>query len=210
MQIVWICDREKSMIFYATKKTVERYKLPMPEDFQDTQTRQVVSAVVAAEQGDRLLEWGCKIFYFDGRKCIQIVNFASKLTFFLVDLKMKDREYISNTVAQYMFDLYEGNREMTSLLERFFTEHPITVFAKLTDKSAIASLNHMETGFLMDGYRLYDYIEGGILHTRKLNKYVNQHYPVTLKCGGKTEYIFPAEQFEKLLKARSAKKQKLS
>ncbi len=93
------------MIFYATKKIVERYKLPMPEDFQDLQTRQLVNSVIAAEQGDRLLEWGCKIFYFDGRKCIQIVNFASKLTFFLVDLKMKDREYISNTVANYMFDL---------------------------------------------------------------------------------------------------------
>ncbi len=210
MQIVWICDREKSMIFYATKKTVERYKLPMPEDFQDSQARQLVSAVMAAEQRDRLLEWGCKIFYFDGRKCIQVVNFASKLTFFLVDVKMKDREFISNTIAHYMFDLYEGNKEMTALLERFFAEHPITVFAKLTDKSAIASLNHMETGFLMDGYRLYDYIEGGILHTRKLNKYVNQQYPVTLKNDGKTNYIFPAEQFEKLLKARYTKKKNLS
>ncbi len=198
------------MIFYATKKTVERYRLPMPEAFQDPQTQQLVSAVVAAEQGDRLLEWGCKIFYFDGRKCIQVVNFASKLTFFLVDIKMKDREYISNTVAHYMFDLYEGNREMTALLERFFAEHPITVFAKLTDKSAIASLNSTERYFLMDGYLLYDYIEGGILHTRKLNKFVNQQYPFTLKINGKTEYIFPAEQFEKLLKARSAKKQNLS
>ncbi len=198
------------MIFYATKKTVERYKLPMPEDFQDPQTRQLVSAVVAAEQGDRLLEWGCKIFYFDGRKCIQVVNFASKLTFFLVDIKMKDREYISDTVAHYMFDLYEGNKEMTALLEMFFAEHPITVFSKLTDKSAIATLNHMEAGFLLDGYRLYKYIESGILHTRKLNKFVNQHYPVTLKINGKTAYIFPAEQFEKLLKARYAKKQNLS
>ncbi len=198
------------MIFYATKKTVERYKLLMPEDFQDPQTRQMVSAVMAAEQGDRLLEWGCKIFYFDGRKCIQIVNFASKLTFFLVDIKMKDREFIGNAVVHYMFDLYEGNKEMTELLNRFFVEHPITVFAKLTDKSAIASLNHMENGFLLDGYRLYEYIDGGILHTRKLNKFVNQHYPVTLKINGKTEYIFPAEQFEKLLKEWYAKKQNLS
>lgn len=31
-------------------------------------------------------------------------------------------------------------------------------------------------------------------------------YPVTLKSDGKTEYFFPAEQFEKLLLERYAKK----
>ncbi len=47
--------------------------------------------------GDQLLEWGLKLFYFDGMKCVQAVNFASKLTLFLFDIKNEEIGYILQT-----------------------------------------------------------------------------------------------------------------
>lgn len=144
------------MIIYVTKETFERYKFKMPEDFSDPISGVIASAVLQRESGDRLLEWGGKLFYFDRRKCLQVVNFASKLTFVLVDIKMEDRENIGNIIANYMFKLYDCNKKMTRLLERLFKEHPAVCFSRLKDKSAIATLNHTQTNYLLDGYRLGD------------------------------------------------------
>lgn len=42
------------------------------------------------QSGDELLEWGLKLFYFDGRKCLQAINFASKLAVFLFDIENEE------------------------------------------------------------------------------------------------------------------------
>ncbi len=84
------------MIIYVTKQTFERYKLKLPEDLKPPMN-ELAQAVMEKESGDKLCEWGGKLFYFDGRKCIQIVNFASKFTLFLVDVKMKDLLDIGGT-----------------------------------------------------------------------------------------------------------------
>lgn len=36
----------------------------------------LVENVIEVERGDRLLEWGAKIFYLDRKKCIQVSNFC--------------------------------------------------------------------------------------------------------------------------------------
>lgn len=59
-----------AMIIYATKKTIETYKLKMPEEFIDPTVRSLVQSIIEKEQGNRLFEWGAKLFYFDGRKCL--------------------------------------------------------------------------------------------------------------------------------------------
>ncbi len=190
------------MIIYATKQTAERYKLKMPEELSDPTMRSVACTVYEKERGDRLLEWGAKLFYFDRRKCIQICNFASKFTIILVDIKLHDLEYVGNTLAQYMLDIYSGDKEMTALLKRFFREYPLVCFAKLTDRKTIAALNHLQSHYLEDGYRLYNYFEGNVLQTRRLNREINREYPVTEKVDGKMQYFFPAEKFAELLKKR--------
>lgn len=195
------------MIIYVTKETFERYKLKMPEDFSDPIVGAIANAVLQRESGDRLLEWGGKLFYFDRRKCLQVVNFASKLTFVLVDIKMDDREHIGNIIANYMFELYKENKKMTRLLKRLFEEHPAVCFSRLKDKSAIATLNHTQTYYLLDGYRLGYYIRNGILHTVELNNEINRKWLFTQKINGKTEYIYPAERFEQLLCERYGEKQ---
>lgn len=140
------------MILYLTKQTFERYNLN-PSERMSASVRQITEEVKKREQGERILEWGGKIFYFDRRKCIQFCNFASKFTVFLIDFKVKDLQYIGDGIFMYLFDFYKDNREMTRLLKRLADEHPITVIDRLKDKGVIATLNHTQLDFAMDGYR---------------------------------------------------------
>ncbi len=190
------------MILYATKQTLERFKLKLPEEMSDPLVAALVRSVIQREQGDSLLEWGAKLFYFDRRKCMQVVNFASKLTLFLVDIKLDDLPGVGNAIAEYMMDLYQDSAEMKMLLERLFEEHPVFAFSKLTNRSAIATLNRTQRTFLADGYELYRYIQDGILHTRKINRDVNRDWYFTRQEGKETIYFQSAEYFEQLLKKR--------
>ena len=79
---------------------------------------------------------------------------------------------------------------------------PIVCFDKLTDKSAISTLNRTQSDFAFDGYRFYDYIENGILKTRQINEEVNTTWLVTQKIDGKTTYFYPKERFRDLLRER--------
>lgn len=190
------------MIIYATKQTVERFKLTLPEEISDPFVAALIRDLIEHERGDSLLEWGAKLFYFDRRKCIQVANFASKLTFFLVDIKLDDLPGVGNAIAEYMMDLYQDSAETKKLLERLFDEHPLVAFSNLTNRSAIATLNRTQRTFLADGYELYRYIQDGILHTRKISREVNRNWYFSRKEDGKTIYFQSAEYFEQLLKRR--------
>ena len=186
------------MIFYVTKQTFERYKLKIPEDMSFPMN-ELAKATIARESGDRLLEWGGKLFYFDKRKCIQFVNFASKLTLFVFDIRIDELPMVGNYIANYLLDIYTEDKKMTRLLKRLFEEHPACCFSKLKDKSTIATLNHTQLAFADDGYRFYDFIENGILNTRKINKMVNKDWLFTQKINGKTDYFYAADRFKELL-----------
>lgn len=188
------------MIIYATKQTVDRYGIKMPENFQDPIMRPIVLSVYNHEKGDQLLEWGAKLFYFDHCKCIQVCNFASKLTVVLVDIKKSDLEVVGQSIAMYLMDIYSEDKRMTVLLERLFKDHPLVCFAKLTDRKIISTMNHFQSSYLVNGYRLYDFIENGILKTIELNRIINKEYLATSKIDGKIQYFYPAERFAELLK----------
>ena len=192
------------MIVYVTNQTAERYKIDMSERMPSS-VRERNEAVLQRESGDKMLEWGAKLFYFDRRKCLEVANFASKFTLFLVDVKVGDLIKIGAMMANYMFGIYRDDPEMLDLLVRYFQEAPDIVFSKLRDKSNLAHLNHELTVFALDGYRLYEFIEDGILLTRKFNEEFNKNYPVTRMIDGKKEYDFPANTFKELLKARYPK-----
>ena len=189
------------MIIYATKQTIERYKIVLPQDMHSP-IKEMALATVQKESGDRLLEWGAKLFYFDRRKCLQVVNFASKLTLFLFDVKVDDLAGVGNAIAHYLLDIYSNNVTMTKLLKRFFDDYPVVAFDRLTDKRAIATLNHTQLTFADDGYRFFEFIENNVLQTRKINKKVNFDWIFTEKIGGKTDYFYSGEKFEQLLKER--------
>ena len=188
------------MIYYATKETMQRYKLKTPEQLRP-EIAPLVQAVVQRERGNRIYEWGCKLFYFDRRKCLQVMHFETKLVVFLVDLKMKDLEHAANAVANYLMDMYSDDVQMRKALENYFTASPLVCFDRITDRSIIASMNAVQTRWAWDGYRFYDYIQDGILHTRRINREVNE-MPVTRKVNGKEEWFVPYELFSQTIKKR--------
>ena len=186
------------MIIYVTKETFDKYKLKLPKDLKPP-LDELARTVIEKEAGDRLCEWGGKLFYFDRRKCIQIVNFASKFTLFLVDVKLSDLPNIGDSIAEYIFDIYSEDKEMLSALERMFKEHQYMCFSKLTDKNIISTLNSTQSSFAEDGYRFYDFISEGILHTKDINRKVNSNWLFTMKINKKTDYFYACEKFRELV-----------
>jgi hypothetical protein len=186
------------MILYATKQTIERFRIKMPNQMHHV-SEAASNQILKEQKGDALLEWGMKLFYFDGRKCIQAMNFASKLTIFLIDVKIDDMKYVANSIALYLMDLYQADKYIVSLLEKFFSQYPLCAFSKLTNRSIISSLNRNQLDFANDGYAFFNYIENGILQTRKINHDVNFHWLVTQSINGKTEYIYSGDLFKALL-----------
>lgn len=185
------------MIIYTTKLLRDRYKLNMPEECANN--AKTIKSIIEKERGDRMLEWGAKLFYFDRRKCIQLSHFASKFTLFLCDIKEKDLSIIGDYICGYLYDIYSDDEKTCELLERYFMSTPIVCFDKLTDKSAISTLNRTQSDFAFDGYRFYDYIENGILKTRQINEEVNTNWLVTQKINEKTTCFYPKERFRELL-----------
>lgn len=188
------------MILYITKKTKDRFNIPLYSELTDE--LELLARNILVKEQDDIFKWGVKIFYFDRRKCLQIMNFASKVSIFLIDIKVQDVKEISNMLAHYLKIIYEDDLEVVELLDRYFKETPISFFDTLKDRSVIGSLNHNERYFLEGGCRLYDFIENGTLHTIRLNKQFNFRYIVGKKSNGKTEYIVPGEEFKKMLSQR--------
>lgn len=189
------------MIYYATKKTLETYNLKTPEEFQ-SEMGDYVRAIAKQEQGNRIFEWGCKLFYFERRKCLQVVHFASKLTIFLFDIKKKDIEYAANAVAHYIFDIYDDDEAMKKALEKYFESSPIVIFDKITDKSIISTLNKTQMDWIEYDNNIYRFIKDGILHTKQINRKINRDWLFTRKVNGKTEYFISANEFEKVIKEK--------
>ena len=190
--------RRLDMILYATKQTIEDLNIPMIEELSQF-NKTMAQKVIEEQTNDRLLEWGLKIFYFDNRKCVQAINYASKLTIFLFDIKEEEIAYIANGIAIYLMDIYEKDKNMIKILEKFFKDYSVCTFSKITDRSIIASLNHNQFEFADNGYAFYDYIENGILKSKEINKKFNWKELTTQIINGKKDYIYPAEYFRELL-----------
>lgn len=189
------------MIYYATKKTIETYDLKTPENFK-SEMGDYVRSIAKQEQGNRIYEWGCKLFYFERRKCLQVVHFVSKLTIFLFDIKKKDIEYAANAVAHYIFDIYDGDEVMKNALEKYFESSPIVIFDKITDKSIISTLNKTQMDWIEYDNNIYRFIKDGILHTKQINRKINRDWLFTRKVNNKTEYFISANEFEKVIKEK--------
>ena len=186
------------MILYATKQTIKELNIPMPNELSAFNNI-MANTVIKEQAGDELLEWGLKLFYFDGRKCIQMVNFASKLTLFLFDIKKKEMQDIGNLLANYLLTLFQDDPAVCACLERMFPKHPFIVVAPLKNRSIIATLNHNQTDYAFDGQRFWSYIENGVLHSLRINHDFNFGYSVSHMINGKREYYFAGELYRDLL-----------
>lgn len=183
------------MIIYTTKETRERLKLKMPNEL-NAPFSDFVKKVISKESGNPMLEWGTKLFYFDRRKCLQVVHFASKLTLFLIDIKVKDIEKIGDMIAFYLFELYKDKTNVIKKLEKFIASSPFICFDKLTNKSIISTLNHTESDFAFYGNRFYEYIKNNILHSRQINYDVNFDFLFTSSIDKSDMYFHSGDRFK--------------
>lgn len=144
-----------------------------------------------------------KLFYFDRRKCLAAMNFASKFTVFLIDIKMSELSDIGNYLSRYLVELFQDDEEMQNiLLPKYLTESAVCIFAPIKDKSMISHLNRIVSDFALDGYKFYDFLENGILNTMAINELVNFDFVVSDKIDGKVAYIIPGKRFKELLSER--------
>ena len=189
------------MIIYGTKQTMERYGIPQIKDIQDLKQKEAPTNIYDAEHGDRMLEWGAKVFYFERRKCLQVCHFASKITFVFLDFKKKEIPALYALIARCMFALYEDKPDMQKLLNRLWEEHGGTCFEKLTDRKVISTMNYFQSAYIEFSGLLYDWIEeAGAIDMIKINKIINEDHIVSEKINGKTDYYCPIKKFEELLK----------
>ena len=189
------------MILYATRQTIERYKLQMVDELSPEMSA-LAHAVIERDTGSMLREWGIKLFYFDGKKCLQAVNFASKFTLFLFDIKIGALVNIGPLMVEYMLELYQDDSEMTKCLHRMFEQERCIAFAPLKNRSMISTLNLTQSDYAFDGQRFWEYVENGVLHTREINRDVNFNYFFTYKAIGMKDYYYPADLFrEQVIKA---------
>ncbi len=191
------------MIIYATKETIDRLHIPLFR-LNNPLNDSSFQALYDNQFADPLLEWGIKLFYFNRRKCIQVMNFASKFSLFIIDLKVDDVHRIPLIMAQYLFELYRQDPRMLMALRDYFINHADCLFMRLSNRSIISSLNHNQSDFAWDGQAFYDYIKNGTLQTVEINHRLNFDWYVTQSINGKTEYILPGERFRTLMLERYA------
>lgn len=188
------------MVIYATKKAFERYNLKMPEEMKNPLFAAASKATIERESGDRLCEWGVKLFYFTGKKCLLLTNFETKLCIVLVDFKVGNLAEIGNWIITYLIELYKNDKEMLDCMEIFFAEHSACCFSRLKDKVAISVLNHAESDYLFYGNRLYDFLEGNVLQTKKPVYNMNFDRLIGYKDeNGSKYYEFPGVKFREAM-----------
>lgn len=192
------------MIFYATKETMQRYKLKTPEEMT-SENALIARAVAEKERGSQLFEWGCKLFYFDRRKSLQVMHYETGLVIFLIGIKVNEIEFAANAVAEYLMDMYSLDPVMIKALKRYYASSPIVCFDKITNRSIITKMNHIQSDWALEGYRFYDYIRDGILHTKELNRDVND-YPCSKKVNQKKQWFIPYDLFAQTIKEKFAQR----
>ena len=186
------------MILYLTQKTIDTYRIKMPYEISKPLS-QFVKIILEKETDNSMFEWGGKLFYFNRRKCLQIIHFASKLTLFLMDIKAKDIENLGDIIVDYIYELYKDRPNVVKKLKYFFEASPILCVNKIVNKSIIYTLNHTEIFFAQYGDRFFDYVQDNILNIDKINYDINFNYIFHSSLDKKEKYFFSGELFEKLI-----------
>lgn len=190
------------MIIYGTKETRKVYHMPLPDQIVSPLLRQTIANTKQKEAGDRLFEWGAKVFYFEGSRCLQLCNFASKFTIVMALVTDDMIKRLPEYIFEYLYDVYAGDPQTKKLIDHYLADNTIMFFDKLTDRVTISSMNYFQVYFKDDGDRFYDFAEGNLIRMRALNKKVNCDYLMGMTIDGKKTYIYLAEKFAELLKAR--------
>lgn len=192
------------MIIYSTRETIKQFDIKMPNELRYP-SNEAALAVIAREGGDELLEWGTKYFEFDGRKCMQIMNFASMFTMFLMDVGKVELHHIGNMMANYMHDIYKSDNEMLCSIKKMFSVSNGISHTALNDNNILMMMTQTQLKFALNGRRFYSFVENGTLQVSRINEQFNREWPVRITIDDKAKEFVPADKFRELVTARFGK-----
>lgn len=181
------------MIIHASPRSISGLNLRTYDKIDGAQSL-IAKYYYDKEKGNPLLEWGCDMFYFLGKRALQIVHAASGLTVFLFNLNYDEQDGIGQQIKSNVAYIYEDCAEFRPVLKKFFTDSTSYIFDTLTDKALNARLERikLETA---EGLDFRDYIENGVLRTRKLNKEYNWTKLSSFGKSSKIKNVNAAEAF---------------
>lgn len=186
------------MIIYLTRQSVKDLDLAMPDEVSPEMKR-VIQPILKQEKGDPFYEWAGKLFYFEGRRCLQLMHFQSKFTIYLVDVLDTTLNDLGTWIVRYLFEIYNEKPEMERLLHAFAKENPRVCLDRLTDRSMISTMNMTERTLVDDGQQMREFIKKSVFKSIDFNKKANFE---NLQSYGKKEKDYPANRFEQMLKTR--------
>lgn len=179
-----------------TKRTAERFNL----DSRIKLDTKITSGLGNSNVND-IFSWGAKVFYIQGKKSLQIMNMASKLTFVIIDIANKDLEEINELIYAYMIELMWDDASIRDFIQQYINDDSEKKlnFYYLKERSTISSLNYTQRTLLDDPEFIYSFVKDGILNVSEMNYYLNREYLVTIPIDGKKEYYYASEYFKDLL-----------
>ena len=185
------------MIIYTSPKAISGLNIKTYDKIEGAQSL-LAKYHYEKEKGKTLFEWGCDMFYFLGKRGLQIVHAASGLTVFLFNLNYDEPDAIGNQLKSSVGHIFENTPELHLPLKKFFAEEPTYVFAEIDDKALTAQLDRitLETA---EGIDFHKYIEADVLRTRKLNYEYNFKKLFSFGKNHKIKGLTAAEAFKVVL-----------
>ena len=179
------------MIIYCTKQTLDRYNLKdilLNQEDKDYEK-------ATRENEESLLKWGAKLFYVNSRKCLALCHFESKYTIFIYDLLKKDLKNLGFMIETYIEEFYKDDKQMDEALRKYF-RHCDVYFTCIHERSIISTLNRNILD-IDDGYSFYEFVEDDIFDSIAFNNDFMDRY--LTKATNRKEYIYPKDEFKKLI-----------
>ncbi|MCH5351153.1 MAG: hypothetical protein J1F39_04205 [Clostridiales bacterium] len=163
--------KEYKMIVYTSEKAISALNIKTYDKIEGAQSL-LAKYHYDKEKDDVTLAWGCETFYFMGKRGLQVVHAASGLTVFLFNLNYDEPGLIGQQIKSAVGHLFEETVDIHPQLKKFFAAAPDFVFVPLTDKALASQLQRitLETA---EGLDFHNYLENGVLRTRKLNSVYN-------------------------------------
>lgn len=191
------------MIFHITQGLADKFAITMADKLPEVD-RVPAMQLLKIKKWDPLTAWGIKGFDFHGVRSFQIMNFATKLAFFVFNVDKGNEEQFGMIMWEYLNVLYGEDKRMMEALEEYFSRNRYSVYTPLVDKPALASLVSNERIFT-NQERIKKYIQNGVLQTSRLNWDYNKGYLIARVVRGRTEFIVPADRFRDILLERFGK-----
>ncbi len=169
----------------GTKQTIERFNI------------QLDSEVVTEDS--MIFNFAMKLFYANGKKCLQIIHVKTKLTIILYDVKNSDIKNIDIRIKQEIYKLFKEDIAFTEYLDKFFEYNTNLTFGKLSNRSAISTLNRTERMFIEDLEIFYMDEDTGKVVCDEILHEINFNYFMTITENKKTRYMLTGEEFKETL-----------